>query len=143
SATPTSPNWAGGCAPRRTSWPGAGVRSTPPWPNSSPERRPPVLVQRPVRVVRDLPGVPVRVGEVPRIPAPEHPFRRTGDPAPGRLGGREPGVDLLDAADVDGQRRPDPGAFRGTGVRVAGVLGERVRGVQREDGAAGVEHAEV
>src|SRR5581483_2034503 len=95
----------------------------------------PVLVQRPVRVVRDLPGVAVGVDEDARVPAPEGLCAVARDRRPSGLRLGDHGVDLGRGADVVGERDPAPAAV----VLDSAVLRELGTIPQRDDEATGLE----
>src|SRR4051794_41965590 len=77
---------------------------------------------RKLRVPGHLPKKPVRVREVPRVPAPVRGVARLDDPpAPGRGLGEEL-VDLFYGADVVGEREPGEAAPLGGYARVPGPV---------------------
>src|SRR5581483_1814029 len=95
--------------------------------------------KRPVRVVRDLPRVPVGVEEDAGVPAPERRAGGAGDRRAGRLRLAEHGVDLLLRARVVREGDATPAA----GVPDGAVLGERGAAPEGEDGAARLEEDDV
>src|SRR6478752_3089627 len=68
----------------------------------------------------DLPQVPVEVGEVPVVPAPEHVMRGRDDPPTGRFGGGEHRCNLGLLPDVVGDGHAPEAVTVGRHTRVVG-----------------------
>src|SRR6266540_614792 len=98
-----------------------------------------VLGQSPVRVVGDLPRVPVGIRERAGIPAPERLARRPRDGGACMLGLCHHAVDLLRRAHVVRERHSTPTAA----IRDATVLGELPAAPEREDHPARLEEDDV
>src|SRR5436190_6590851 len=98
-----------------------------------------VLLNRPMRVVGDLPRVTVGVDEDPGIAAPERLGRLTADRAAGLAGLLDHLVDLVGRASVVGEGDAAPAAAVGHHA----VLRELRSIPERDDHAAGLEENDV